>query len=139
MSASCAKTAKICAGLCDEISFLSDEDGKELRDKLREKEVPRDCIENAVERLKEIGYLNDREFADLYAQELLQKYGRRIAVQKLMQKGVPRRIAEEAAEDIGQEESVVDGYVARLKQKYRNEDPGKAKQKDDTCADGQRI
>ena len=102
---------------------------KELRDKLREKEVPGDCIENAVERLKEIGYLNDREFADLYAQELLQKYGRRIAVQKLMQKGVPRRIAEEAAEDIGQEESVVDGYVARLKQKYRNEDPGKAKQK----------
>lgn len=102
---------------------------KELRDKLREKEVPQDCIEGAVEKLKEIGYLNDREFAELYAQELLGKYGQRVAVQKLMQKGIPRDIAEEAAKGAGQEASVLDGYVARLKQKYRNEEPGKAKQK----------
>lgn len=102
---------------------------KELRDKLSGKGISEDCVERAVKKLKEIGYLDDREFAGLYAQELLQKYGQRVAVQKLMQKGVPRGIAEEAAKDAGQEEQVIDGYIIRLKQKHRNEEAGKAKQK----------
>ncbi|MBC5646866.1 RecX family transcriptional regulator [Christensenella sp. NSJ-35] len=102
---------------------------KELRGKLSGKGISEDCVERAVKKLKEIGYLDDREFAGLYAQELLQKYGQRVAVQKLMQKGVPRGIAEEAAKDAGQEEQIIDGYIVRLKQKHRNEEAGKAKQK----------
>lgn len=102
---------------------------KELRDKLSGKGISQNSIERAIKKMKELGYLNDREFASLYAQELLQKYGQRVAVQKLMQKGVPRGIAEEAAKDTGQEEGVIDGYITRLKQKHRNEAAGKAKQK----------
>lgn len=102
---------------------------RELRDKLKEKEICAEAADAAVEKLKEIGYLDDAGFAELYAQELLQKYGRRAAMQKLIRKGVPRDIAQETLGGMDQEESVIDGYVARLKQKHAGEEANKAKQK----------
>lgn len=101
----------------------------ELRKKLKEKEIADEAIDVALGRLKEIGYLDDQAFAELYAQELLQKYGQRTAIQKLLQKGVPRDIAQETIGNMEQEEAVIEGYVVRLKQKYVNEEKMKAKQK----------
>lgn len=102
---------------------------KELRDKLRSKEIPEGSVESAIEKLKELGYIDDTNYAQLFAQELLQKYGSRMAIQKMMLKGVPRELAEETVKGTAQDDDVIAGYVARLRQKYRNEEPYKAKQK----------
>ncbi len=102
---------------------------RELRRKLKEKEIAPEAIDAAVAKLKEIGYLDDQGFAELYAQELMQKYGQRVAMQKLMQKGVPREIAQETLAGMEQEETVIDTYVVRLKQKHAGEEENKAKQK----------
>lgn len=102
---------------------------RELRQKLKEKEIAEGAIDTAIGKLQEMGYIDDAAFAELYTQELLQKYGPRVAMQKLMQKGVPRDIAQEALDDMEQGEAVIDGYVERLRQKHANEEAGKAKQK----------
>ena len=55
---------------------------KELRDKLRSKEIPEGSVESAIEKLKALGYIDDTNYAQLFAQELLQKYGSRMAIQR---------------------------------------------------------
>ncbi len=102
---------------------------KELRDKLRQKEIPEASAQAAVEKMKELGYLDDENYAQLYAQELLQKFGGRLAVQKMMQKGIERSLAEQTVGGFEPEETVLAGHVARLRQKYQTEEPRKAKQK----------
>ncbi|MEG0784939.1 MAG: RecX family transcriptional regulator [Christensenella sp.] len=102
---------------------------RELRDKMKSKELPEVCIDAAIARLTEIGYIDDNEFANAYSQELLRKYGKRLVVQKLMQKGVPRELAQETVHSIGCEDDVINSYVERFVQKYRDEEPYKAKQK----------
>lgn len=102
---------------------------RELRDKLKSKEIPADVIDITVEKLKELGYLDDMEFAKLYVQELMQKYGKRVVVQKLLQKGILREIAEAALESMPQEQNVINQYVERLKQKYKSEEEYNGKQK----------
>ena len=61
---------------------------REVRNKLKTKEIAADSIERAVEQLKGYGYINDENDARLYAQELLQKFGGRVAVSKLVEKGI---------------------------------------------------
>ena len=102
---------------------------KELRDKLREKEIAEETVGRVIRKLEEIGYLDDGRFAELYAQELSRKYGRYVVIQKLMQKGIPRDIAQAAAQSTEKDEDVIRGHIGRLKQKYRAENEKSAKQK----------
>ena len=102
---------------------------KELRDKLREKEIAEETVGRVIRKLEEIGYLDDGRFAELYAQELSRKYGRYVVIQKLMQKGIPRDIARAAAQSTEKDEDVIRGHIGRLTQKYRAENEKSAKQK----------
>jgi len=73
----------------------------ELRERLLEKKwATPEIVEEAVERLKELGYLNDDLFAYSYAsyRVSLRPLGRSRVAQDLARKRVPRKTADEALE-----------------------------------------
>ena len=104
---------------------------KELLDKLLQKPhseniSPEDweqAAEAAVERMKELGLVDDEDYAGKLARDLshLRKLGPRRIRQELMQKGVDRELAEEAVEDLDQNPQedimeLLEGKFARLAQ-----------------------
>ena len=111
---------------------------KELLDKLLQKPhseniSPEDweqAAEAAVERMKELGLVDDEDYAGKLARDLshLRKLGPRRIRQELMQKGVDRELAEEAVEDLDQnpqEDSMelLEGKFARLAQAAAEGEP----------------
>lgn len=85
------------------VSLLSrrDHSEKELLRKLREKGYA-EGAEEAVEKLKSSGYVDDERFCRIYAGELmrLKNYGRRRIEQELSRKGVSREIISFVLEEI---------------------------------------
>lgn len=85
------------------VSLLSrrDHSEKELLRKLREKGCS-DGAEEAVEKLRNSGYVDDERFCRSYAAELirLKGYGRRRIEQELSRKGVGREIIADVLEEI---------------------------------------
>lgn len=73
--------------------------------------------EQAIEKLKRLGYVDDEHFASLYVQELIRvkKFGRRRIEQELYKKGIDRLVAEEVLENAEFEE---DGLYDLVKRKY---------------------
>ena len=120
---------KYAAGIAMEFLSYKMRTEREVRKKLKAKEVDGESIDRVVGQLAGYGYINDEAYAQAYAQELMQKYGQRVAVSKMMEKGIDRALAEKAAQEAGTSESVLDGYIERLRCKYRGEEPNKAKQK----------
>ncbi|HWV24037.1 MAG TPA: regulatory protein RecX [Thermomicrobiales bacterium] len=78
----------------------------ELATKLREKGFSPDAVEAAVARMTDLGYLDDRDFADRWVES--RQSGRprsvRMLKQELRQKGVDREIVESAVENAGIDE-----------------------------------
>lgn len=70
----------------------------ELRKKLADKGYPKDEIDEAIEKLREYSYVNDEEYAGIYAKKLAAqgKAGRRIEYE-LMKKGIDKSVAKEAS------------------------------------------
>ncbi|MEA5002773.1 MAG: RecX family transcriptional regulator [Christensenella sp.] len=120
---------KYAAGVAMEFLSYKMRTEREIRNKLKAKEIEEDSIDRVIGQLAGYGYINDEEYAQMYAQELMQKYGQRVAVSKLMQKGIDRALAERAARESEAGDEVLDGYLERLRYKYREEEPNKAKQK----------
>ena len=82
-----------------------------------------ETAENAVNRLCEIGMIDDERFARMYAEELYNKkgMGKRRILFELSAKGVDRDIAEQAVENlISDEEDNVQRIVDILEKKYYN-------------------
>jgi len=111
---------------------------KELLDKLLQKPhseniSPEDweqAAEAAVERMKELGLVDDEDYAGKLARDLshLRKLGPRRIRQELMQKGVDRELAEEAVEDLDQNPQedimeLLEGKFARLAQAAAEGEP----------------
>ena len=93
-----------------------DHSSGELLVKLRQKGFG-DHAEQAVEKLVELGYVDDERFARAYVSELirLKHYGKRRIVSELYKKGIDRSIIEAVTEDI---ETDSDELIALIKRKY---------------------
>ena len=70
----------------------------ELKTKLKNKGYESEVIENAIHKLEECGYINDEDYARLYAQSAGLKSARQIQ-QKLFQKGINCEIVQNAVNE----------------------------------------
>lgn len=74
----------------------------ELRDRLRRKGATEETTAAVIEALERVGLLDDRAFARLWIEERvrLRPVGRRRALSELRAKGIPREMAEAAADEV---------------------------------------
>lgn len=94
---------------------------KELVDKLtarprdKEKEpVPEELAEEAADRLEELGYLNDAEYARTVARHYAAKgYGERKLRDELWKRGVPRAYWDQALEEVQDPTDAMDEFIRR--------------------------
>jgi regulatory protein len=108
----------------------SDRSLADLGNRLRQKNYPEDQIQAALERCLELGYLNDRKLAARLSRDLVENgraVGRRL-LQELKKKGIPQEIAEQAAQEAG-EQVVAEQQIAELLQRrFPDFDPHTAEQ-----------
>jgi regulatory protein len=78
----------------------------ELKDKLRERGYPPYAVDDAIARMRELGYLDDRDFADRWVESRQAHRPRsvRMLTRELQQKGVARDVIEGTLEDAGIDE-----------------------------------
>ena len=94
---------------------------KELVDKLtarprdKEKEpIPEELAEEAANRLEELGYLNDAEYARTVARHYAAKgYGERKLRDELWKRGVPRAYWDQALEEVQDPTDAMDEFIRR--------------------------
>lgn len=94
---------------------------KELVDKLtarpRDKEkkpIPEELAEEAADRLEELGYLNDAEYARTVARHYAAKgYGERKLRDELWKRGVPREYWDQALEEVQDPTDAMDAFIRR--------------------------
>lgn len=99
------ETKKAIAAALNLIAYRARAAG-ELATKLRERGFSPEAIENAVARMQELGYLDDRDFADRWV-ESRQTYrprSVRMLKQELRQKGVDQEIIESTLDEAGVDE-----------------------------------
>lgn len=79
--------------LIDKISYKMYTE-RELRDKLRKKDFEIESINDALEKAKEYGYVNDSFFAKCFIEQrgIPNKWGEKVIYQKLLQKGIDKDI-----------------------------------------------
>ena len=93
----------------------------EVREKLRRRAQREADVDNALARLKELGYLNDRRFAETFANARLtgEKLGSTRVVQDLRRRRVAPALAERTVRDVYagvDETALIEDWVRR---KYR--------------------
>ena len=78
---------------------------KELTDKIR-RTCDEESAQKAVERMEELGLINDEDYARRCAEQLIftKRLSRRGAVAELSRKGIDRDLAEEAVEELDVDE-----------------------------------
>ena len=94
---------------------------KELVDKLtarprdKEKEpIPEELAEEAADRLEELGYLNDAEYARTVARHYAARgYGERKLRDELWRRGVPREYWDQALEEVQDPTDGMDAFIRR--------------------------
>ena len=93
----------------------------ELRQKLRLRAAKMEDAENVIPRLKELGYLDDRKFAESFATARLsgEKFGRTRVIQDLRQRRVAPTVAESVVGKVyenADEAAMIEDWIRR---KYR--------------------
>ena len=93
----------------------------ELRGRLQRRAQRTGDVVRVVGRLRELGYLNDAKYAELYARLRLENdgFGRDRVVRDLIRKKIARQVAEKAVAEVfaeTDEESLIEEYLRR---KYR--------------------
>ena len=73
---------------------------KEVADKLRELEHTPDQIEEALEKLKEMAFLDDERYAEEFVDTRQIRYGRKRIFLELRKRGIPDPIAEHALDRV---------------------------------------
>lgn len=109
---------------------------KEIRDKLREREFADEEIQKTIENLRELGFLNDEEFARSYIrhQLTLRPKGKLVLKQKLLMLGIQRELVDAAVNEAFQETDQTD-VALQAAQKFikkstkGKDDPRKSRQK----------
>ncbi len=94
---------------------------RELYLKLLKNHEPEFAAE-AVARLQKIGLLDDKRFAEMYANELFEKkgFGKRRILYELNAKGIDRSLAEDTVEELFFEEDNIQRMVDIISKKYYN-------------------
>jgi regulatory protein len=93
----------------------------EIREKLRRRAAKEEDVDATLARLKELGYLDDRRFAETYAASRLSndKFGKARVVRDLRARRVAPSLAESAAHRVYRdvdEQALIDEWIRR---KYR--------------------
>ena len=93
----------------------------ELREKLRRRAENSADVDEVLARLKEIGYLDDRRFAESYAASRLENegLGKMRVLRDLRQRRVAPQLAEQVTEKAYQETDEAELIEEFLKRKYR--------------------
>ncbi len=96
-----------------------DHSRRELLDKLKKTSGERHS-ERAVERMEELGLVDDRKYAERYARELInvKHLSVRAAMYKLSQKGIDRELSESILEELDPDPR--EHIAAVIEKKYRN-------------------
>ncbi|MBO7746580.1 RecX family transcriptional regulator [Paenibacillus sp. MWE-103] len=90
---------------------------KEIVRYLAKKELEEGAVRKALERLKREGLVNDSAYAELYAAQRMrsQSKGRRLLQQELLQRGIKRDTAKEAASKLNEESETEIAVNAAIK------------------------
>jgi regulatory protein len=98
----------------------------DLREKLRRRAERAEDVDVVLAKLKEMGYLDDRRFAESYAAARLetQGLGKMRVLRDLRQRRIAPKLAEQVAEKTYQETNEVDLIDEFLKRKYRGKKLG---------------
>jgi len=98
----------------------------ELREKLRRRAERAEDVDVVLAKLKELGYLDDRRFAEGYAASRLenQGLGKMRVLRDLRQRRVAPKLAEQVTEKTYQEINEVELIEEFLKRKYRGKKLG---------------
>jgi regulatory protein len=108
----------------------------ELREKLRRRAARAGDVDGVLSRLKDIGYLDDRRYAESFASARLsnQKFGRGRVLRDLRERRVAPAVAERTVDAVYREvneESLIDEWIRR---KYRTSDRETLFEKDSDLA-----
>ena len=100
----------------------------EILIKFRQKGIT-EGIEQAIEKLKRFGYIDDERFASLYVSELIniKKYGKRRIEQELYRKGIDRDIIKDVIEHAEFPEERLHELIRRKYIRYLNDEKGVSK------------
>ena len=106
----------------------------ELRTRLAEKGYPAASVKTAVERLKRIGYLDDRTYCERVITEIISSRpsGHRWITARLRLKGVHPQVIREALERAypeGAAEELAYQAAAQRARRYRNDEPAAQRRK----------
>jgi len=102
---------------------------RDVLKKLRQKEISDETAEWTTGKLEEMGYINDRAFAEMYAAELKERMGGRGIAHKLFEKGIDKEVAEETLQGLGSFREAAKIQAESLYEKYRDLDAKKAREK----------
>ena len=96
----------------------------ELREKLRRRAVRKEDVDGVISRLKDAGYLNDKRFAESFANWRRDNagFGKTRVVRDLMSRRVAPALAKQAADTAYQESDEIAMIEAFLARKYRGKD-----------------
>ena len=102
-----------------------DHSRKELLDKLRQKGYGEYAVE-AIEKLNDYGYIDDRRFAQIFAEELvrLKSYGKKRVEQELYRKGIERDIICEVISECDFPSEKLAEIIERKYSRYLNDEKG---------------
>ena len=107
----------------------------EINERLLRKKYKKKIIQQVIEKLKELNYLNDRDFAmDLIERKTSDNKGKRLLQQELFKKGIIGETAEKYIAEYFKEHSIDEDELAwyaleKRMNKYKNIDKHKACQK----------
>jgi regulatory protein len=98
----------------------------ELREKLRRRAQSQEDVDAVLAKLKEAGYLNDRQFAEAYASARLQNQGlgKMRVLRDLRQRRVAPKLAEQVTEQTYEKTNEADLIEEFLRRKYRGKQLG---------------
>lgn len=82
-----------------------DKSRKEIFDKIKNKGITDEIANQVLDEYEKLGYINDKRFAEnfIYSKTTYEKLGKQAIKYKLMQKGVPQNLIEEALNEIEDE------------------------------------
>ncbi|MBA3426688.1 MAG: regulatory protein RecX [Rubrobacteraceae bacterium] len=90
----------------------------EIRDRLRRREFGEETIQSVVDRLRELGYVDDEEFARNVARQRARKYGPRRVTADLRKSGVNPETAQRAVEEEFADHSELDDALSAASRRY---------------------
>ena len=110
---------------CDLLE-MRDHSSKELLTKLRQKGFG-DGAEEALEKLEELGIVDDLRFAKAYKNELVQfkRFGKKRVISELFKKGIDRSIIDEVTEDMETDPEELKAIIRRKYLRYLSDEKGK--------------